>query len=222
MINKISIYFILMLFSSAFNETPSYQYSCALTEDEYLQLKDVRRKMRETDRRRAKQLHKINPSFAYKYAQFKTTKEKTDYITYLINHEFDTVDIHRLENKHILEFFKSLDFTIVSAKDVDRCFPVKDELRRQYHNTLRFYCSPLSKSGCELFVYEVIHRVDIDKLGCFLRKVSDQYKTGTLYVQFYEKEVFEPERTLPDGSATIRARGDEKTIEKLIINSEFY
>lgn len=223
MISKIAICVILMWCGSGFNVSPPQEYSCALTEDEYAQLNNVRREWREKDRRWEKQLWKINPSFGNKYARLKTKKEKTDYVEYLVNHEFDTiVDIRHPENKHIHEFLKSLDFTIVSGKDVDRCFPVKEELRREYKDKLRFYYSPLSKSGCELFVYEVTHREDIDKLACFLRKVSDQFKTGTLYVQFYEKEVFEPEKTLSDGSATIRARGNEKMIETLIINSEFH
>ncbi|MDQ2657335.1 MAG: hypothetical protein M3Y60_07925 [Bacteroidota bacterium] len=219
--NTISIWLILVLFMGSFTFSPAQKYKCGFTEDEYLQSKDFNNKMKETDRKRVRQLKRVNPSFAYKYSQLRTQKEKADYLTYLVNHVFDTVDIHYPENRSIAEFLKSLEFAVVSAKDLERCFPVFQELRRQYKDSLHFYYSSLPGSGCELSVYEITATEDIESLACFLSTVTDLYKTGTLYVQFYEKEVFAPERTLEDGAATIKARGEETLIERLLINTKF-
>lgn len=216
--NTTSIWLILVLCMGSFTFSLAQKYTCGLTEEEYLKSKDFNNKMKETDRRRVKKLKRVNPSFAYEYSQLKTQTEKADYLTYLVNHVFDTVDIHHPENRSIAEFLKSLEFAVVSAKDLERCYPVVEELRRQYQDSLRFYYSSLPGSGCEVSVYEITETEDIESLACFLSTIADQYETGTLYVEFYEKEVFAPERSLEDGTATIKARGEETLIEKLLIN----
>jgi hypothetical protein len=208
----VDLFLSLLMAVSGLTSQPQRKYSCALTNEEYLQLPEVQIKIQKTDEERT---HNIDPSFASKYASLKTAKEKTEYIDYLINHKFFAIDVRKPENAAVLEFLKSLDFSITSAKDVDRCYPATVDMKKQYQDTLHFYYSPIAKTGCSFFIYGVRDVQEIDGIGCSLKRIAAEHKTGTLYVTFYEKEVFE--RSVVDSTSAIAARGDEKIIEKLVI-----
>jgi hypothetical protein len=218
-LTKIFFFCITAAYAMALPVQSQPKYNCALTQKEYLQSKKVKRDMQKKDTERINKLRKIDPAYARKYAELKTNQAKADYIDYLINHEFNSVDIHKPENKTIVDFLKSLDFGIVSARDHDRCFPVMEELRKQYSDSLKFYYSALHESGCEVLIYNISNKNGIERIACSLKKIADEYKTGRLLVTFYEKEVLESSALEQTDStaATIAVRGNEKIIEKLVI-----
>lgn len=213
------ILFIIALTLTQFSSAQQ-KYTCAVTALEYSGSKEVKKRTKRLDKEITQKLKKANPEFGSKYAALKTQAEKMDYVNYLINYEFNTADLNKPEDKYIFDFLKIFEFNIVSAKDKDRCFPAVEELRRQYNDTLHFYYSPIAKSGCKFSIYNVVNKEGIDKIGCVLKSIADRYKTGPIHASFYEKEIFEPTRTVGTDSVetTITVRGNEKMVEKLVIH----
>lgn len=123
---------------------PQRKYRCGLTSAEYFELKDVKSKMREDDKKRIFKLKKINKKYANKYKSLKTYKEKQDYVQYLINYEFNKFDPNDPDDRDVVNFLQLFDFTIVSAKDQERCEPLAKALS-EYKDSLLFYYKPIQK-----------------------------------------------------------------------------
>jgi hypothetical protein len=208
---------LLAKLSNGQNEIIHNQYTCVLTLVEYNETKEVKQKYLKQEEEKIKLLKKINPEYAAKYESSKSGEEKRRLVEDLINNKFSKVNIHAPENEHILRFLKSLNFAVVSAKDVDRCSAVIEGIKKVY-DTLTLYYDPIPKSGCNIYIYNIVKKVDIDSIGCALKSLSTQYRPGELFVTFYDKEVTDTTKLERDFSeATITERGKGKIIDKIVV-----